>query len=153
MVTLEEVTKANLGEVLRAKVSPAQDAFVANNAISIAQAYFEPAAWFRAIYVGGQVVGFVMVSDPTLPGATPEPGEAQDFNLWRFLIAADHQRKGYGRAALDALVAHARTRPGLTRMTASYVDAPGGPEAFYLGYGFKATGRLIEEEVEVALPL
>ena len=48
-VTLREVTRENLHQVLQLKVKPEQEQFVANNAVSIAQAYFEPKAWFRAI--------------------------------------------------------------------------------------------------------
>ena len=34
------------------------------------------------------------------------------FYLWRLLIDERHQRRGYGTAALDAIVAYVRGRPG-----------------------------------------
>lgn len=154
MIALEEVTRDTLRDVLRLKVAPDQEDFVAPNAVSIAQAYFEPEAWFRAICAQGAHVGFVMLIDPTLPGAEPRTTEkAQDIYLWRLMIAADHQGKGYGRATLDAILDHARTRPGIKRVTASYVPEPGGPEAFYLGYGFEKTGQVHDGEVVIALSL
>lgn len=50
VVTLREVTQETLMPVLRLKVKPGQEQFVADNATSIAEAHFEPTAWFRAIY-------------------------------------------------------------------------------------------------------
>jgi diamine N-acetyltransferase len=64
-IALREVTAKTLREVCNLTVSPEQRQFVAPNAISIAQAYFEPAAWFRAVYADDTPVGFAMLYDPT----------------------------------------------------------------------------------------
>lgn len=137
-VTLREVTKENLRDVLRLKVGESQERFVASNAVSIAQAHFDQAtAWFRAIYDGDQPVGFVMVDDnPAIPRYT----------LWRFMIDHRFQRKGVGRAAIEAVLAHVRGRPGATELYTSCVDAPGGPGAFYEHLGFAYTGEMDEGE-------
>jgi len=58
-VTLHEVTARNLKAVLSLDVAESQGKFVASNAKSIAEAHFHPEAWFRAIYVGDQPVGFL----------------------------------------------------------------------------------------------
>ena len=79
-VTLREVTGDTVRAVCRLQVGPGQERFVASNAISIAEAYFEPKAWFRAIYAGEEPVGFVMLYD--------DPGEA------RVLPVAPHDRRG-----------------------------------------------------------
>ena len=34
--------------------------------------------------------------------------------IWRMMIGAAHQRRGYGKRILDAVVAHARTIDGKT---------------------------------------
>lgn len=60
---------------------------VAPNAVSIAQAYFSRAAWFRAIYDDEAPVGFLMLYDPTL---VPQPEEPHFF-LWRLMIDKAHQ--------------------------------------------------------------
>ena len=65
-----------------------QRSFVAPNAVSIAEAHFNPGHWMRAIYADGQPVGFVLTFD--------DPSEG--YFLWRFMIAAGHQRRGIGRA-------------------------------------------------------
>ena len=51
-VTLREVTAETVRTICDLQVRPEQQAFVASNAVSIAQARFDPKAWFRAIYAG-----------------------------------------------------------------------------------------------------
>jgi len=96
-VSLREVTAETVRAICSLEVSPEQRGYVAPNAVSIAQAHFEPRAWFRAVYAGEQPVGFVMLHD--------DP-EKREYYLWRFMIGAEHQGKGYGRAALDLVVEH-----------------------------------------------
>jgi len=152
-VNLVEVTAKNLRDVLRLKVAPEQDGFVAPNAYSIAEAHFEPAAWFRAIEADGALVGFAMIYDPTLTEAELSAEERERIYLWRFMVDAGSQKKGYGAKALDLLRAHAKTRSGIKRFLASYVEGPEGPEDFYLRYGFKKTGNVPEGEVEIEIDL
>lgn len=145
MIELREIDTSNLRDILRLKVAPAQEQFVASNAVSIAQAYFHrETAWFRAIYDGDTPVGFVMLEDkPDVPS----------YSLWRFMIDANHQRKGYGRRALELIFAHVRGRPGAKELYTSCVDAPGGPGPFYAGLGFTYTGGLDEDERVMRRPL
>ena len=61
-VTLREIIKETLLDILRLKVAPEQARFVVSNAVSIAEAHFSPdVAWFRAIYHGDTPAGFVMM--------------------------------------------------------------------------------------------
>ena len=63
-ISLREITRETLRDVLRLKVAPEQEKFVATNAVSIAQAHFYPeTAWFRAIYADDTPVGFVMIEE------------------------------------------------------------------------------------------
>jgi diamine N-acetyltransferase len=126
------------------EVAPEQTGFVAPNAVSIAQAHFEPKAWFRAVYDGETPVGFVMLHVDT---------EAEEYFLWRFMIAAGHQRKGLGRAALDLVVEHVRTLPGATELGSSFVPGEHGPRDFYLRYGFVETGEIDHGEHTIRLSL
>ena len=59
---LRTVSPENLRAVLALDVHPHQRKLVASNSQSIAEAYFEPKAWFRAVYADQQPVGFVMVA-------------------------------------------------------------------------------------------
>lgn len=155
-IGLVDVTAKTVDTVIDLEVSPEQRTFVAPNAVSIAQAYFEKAAWFRAVAVDGEPVGFVMLFDPTLPGVTLENDDRPDeILLWRFMIDHRHQGRGIGRRALDLVVAHARSRPGVKRLMSSYVPGERGPRDFYLRCGFTETGEMDSDgtEVMIAFPL
>ena len=60
-VSLREITRENLHDILNLSVSKNQEGLVASNAKSIAEAYFADDAWFRAIYAGETPVGFIML--------------------------------------------------------------------------------------------
>jgi diamine N-acetyltransferase len=143
-VTLRELTGETVRAICDLEVAPEQRGYVAPNAVSIAQAYFEPKAWFRAVYAGETPVGFVMLELDTA---------AKEYFLWRFMIAAEHQHRGYGRQALDLVVDHVRRLPGATKLVSSFVPGEHGPRGFYLGYGFVETGEVHggERVIELAL--
>lgn len=143
-ISLREITKETLVSILKLKVAPAQEQFVASNAVSIAQAHFSAHAWFRAIYADETPVGFVMLHD--------EP-EKPEYYLWRYMIDARYQRMGFGRQALQLLIAHVKTRPNATELLLSYVPKEGGPQPFYESLGFTHTGRIVEDEVEMRIAL
>jgi diamine N-acetyltransferase len=137
VVTLREITRETLWPVLQLRVRPDQTQFVADNATSIAEAHFTPTAWFRAIYADDTPVGFVMLDD--------HPEKPQYF-LWRFMVDATHQRKGYGRRAIELLIEHVKTRPGATELLLSYHPGEGSPREFYCKLGFEDTGEIVDEE-------
>jgi diamine N-acetyltransferase len=147
-VSLVAITKDNLREFLRLKVAPAQEGFVAPNAVSIAQAHFHPEAWFRGIVAGGTPVGFAMLEDwSQSPESAPEGWWREPYvGLWRFMIDARYQSLGFGAQALRLLVDHARAVPGAKAMLLSFVPGEGSPEAFYRRFGFEPTGEVDEGE-------
>ena len=59
--SLREITKETVRLVTALDVGPDQHGLVAPNSISIAEAHFEPKAWFRAIYYGEEPAGFAIV--------------------------------------------------------------------------------------------
>ena len=137
-VSLREVTRDNLDEVLRLKVAEAQRKFVAPNSTSIAQAHFYPEeAWFRAIYAGETPIGFLMLSD--------DPKKAEYF-LWRLMVDGKYQGMGFGRHAITLLVAHVKTRPNATKLLTSCVPGEGSPFEFYNTLGFEPTGEVDDGE-------
>jgi diamine N-acetyltransferase len=140
-VALREITRDNLGDILKLQVHPSQAGFVATNAVSIAQAHFYPeVAWFRAVYAGDTPVGFVMLED--------EPAKPR-YYLWRFMIDAAQQGKGFGRRALELVCEHVRSRPGGTVLYLSCVPGDGGPGPFYEKLGFRYTGE--EDDGELVM--
>ncbi|XHX79569.1 MAG: GNAT family N-acetyltransferase [Stenomitos frigidus ULC029] len=140
-VTLREMTRENWRDIVRLKVAPYQEQFVASNAMSIAEAHFNlEVAWFRAIYTGDVPVGFLMLEDDIAQ---------QEYFLWRFMIGEPYQGRGYGRKALELFFAHVKTRPGAEAVETSCVPAKGGPGPFYEKMGFVYTGK--EEDGELVM--
>ena len=60
--------------------------------------------------------------------------------LWRLLIDARFQRRGYGTATLDLIADYFRAR-GVEEMWTSAGQGGGSPIAFYERYGFDADRR------------
>lgn len=130
-VELREVTKDTVRAVCALEVHDDQKGYVASNALSIAQAHFEPGAAFRAVYLGQQPIGFVQWR----PAATP--GTAI---LWRFMIDRAHQARGHGWTALELALRHLRSE-GFSTVETSVVRGPASPLGFYLAHGFTELGR------------
>ncbi len=141
-VELREITQASLPALLDLAVEPEQQEYVATNARSIAEAHFEPRAWFRAVYADDEPVGFVMAyRDPP-----------KEFWVWRFMIDAGRQGKGYGRRALELLVGEAR-QDGVSEVKLSYHPGEHSPRSFYERFGFVDTGEVDGEEIVMRLTL
>lgn len=139
---LVEITDDNFDAAVKIEVREDQNRFVAPVLRSLAQAYTNrETAWPRLLMDGDEAVGFIMVQ------FDPEE-EDPDFRaeIWRLNIAEKHQGKGYGRFAVQGALAEARRR-GLSRVTVSWVPGEGSPEDFYLGLGFRKTGRVDDSEL------
>ena len=142
VVTLREITKETVRSIIDLKVAPEQEDFVAPNSVSIAQAHFDDKAWFRAIYADETPVGFVMLFDDS---------EKPFYYLWRYMIDAKYQGRGYGRLALNLLIDYVKTRPGAKELLVTYVPGEGSPEKFYEKLGFVNTGVEHDGEMEMKL--
>jgi diamine N-acetyltransferase len=151
-VTLRVIDEDNRASVEDLRVRPDQLRFVegVRSSLDEAATYATP-PWCRAIYNGEIPVGFVMLADndPTCPWR---------YYLWRLLIDDRFQGHGFGRTALDHVVAYVRTRPlgdELITSVAHYGDERdgGSPLDFYLRCGFERTGELHDREIVLRLPL
>lgn len=150
-VDLVEVDVANYEEVARLESHESQKVFVAPMLRSFSDALFPEVIdgapvvpWMRAIEADGTLVGFVMLAVAT--EHHPEP------YLWRLLIDRLHQRRGVGRRTIELVVGECRQR-GDTVLLTSWEEGPGSPRPFYIGLGFKPTGRIAEGETEARLAL
>ena len=141
-ITLQAVTRDNVFPVVEAKVAPGQEDFVAPNAVSLAQAYVEPGFMPLAILAGESVVGFAMYTQGENSGR---------WWLMRFMIAAEHQGKGHGAAALRAVVDLMAERHGCRQIFLSYVPANAAAERLYARTGFVPTGEIVGDEVVARL--
>jgi diamine N-acetyltransferase len=149
-VTLREITAETVRAICALAVAENQKGFVAPNAVSLAQALFAPEAWYRAIYLGDEPAGFVMLYDESLRASPPE---APQVGVWRFMIDRRFQGRGIGRSALQQVIEHVRRAGRFRTLELSYVPGPGCPEPFYLGLGFRHTGRMDDDEVVLEFPL
>ena len=149
-VTLREITRDNIREVLALRVNPEQERFVATNATSIAEAHVHQEAWVRAVYANETPVGFVMLRDENLKD---EPEIRDFYYLWRLMIGAEHQGRGYGQRAVELVIAHVSSNVDATELLVSYLPDEGGPEGFYRSLGFEQTGKHIGEDLEMRLAL
>ncbi|MCR3906256.1 MAG: GNAT family N-acetyltransferase [Tenericutes bacterium] len=136
-LSLQLITDDNLNQVIKLSdtLSDYQKGCVAPNMYSIAEAYVNPGnAWPRAIYLDDKPIGFVMLS------LTPdEIEEKESYYLWRYMIAADYQNKGYGKAVLDLIVNKCKEDKKEYLYTSCEMKGD-MPYQFYLKYGFIDTG-------------
>ncbi len=144
------VTEADREAVLALQRAPGQERFLGSMASHFEDAVTDAKACPRmwSVHDGAELVGFVMISD----GIPAEVLAADDdiigpYYLWRLLIDARHQGQGYGAAAIDAVVAYLRTRPGADVLWTSCGRGDGSPQPFYERYGFVATGEKWGETV------
>lgn len=136
-VTLREITAANEAAVRELDVWPHQREFVEPNDRSLEEARSRSDLRPFAIYAGEELVGFLLLRE------TPEAPEPGRFELWRLMIGAQHQRRGFGRRAVEALIAALRERPGAAELRVSYLLEDGHPGPFYAALGFEETGERI----------
>lgn len=150
------VTDEDRAAVLALRLGPGQDRFVADVEESFRDAstyaHMCPRMW--AVWAGDEVVGFAMISDG-VPEArlAADPNLVGPYYLWRLLIDEGQQRRGYGTATLDAIIAYLRTRPGAEVLWVSSVPGDGSPQPFYERYGFRLTGRIVDDEIVLRLDL
>jgi diamine N-acetyltransferase len=149
-VHLREITDDNRDAVCRLRVRRRQRRFVESVAGSLEDAAEAPEdnPWYRAVYLGVEPVGFVMLAWNT---PTDRPGAGRYF-LWRLLIDKHHQRRGVGREVLTQITDLVRA-DGATELITSYEPGDGDPGPFYRGFGFQPTGEIDDGEIVLRLIL
>lgn len=145
-VCLRAVTRENFRACIRLDVAPEQKDFVAPNVYSLAQAKVNPLLTPWAIYdrkILGQdltpddeMVGFCMVQEMDGVGF-----------IMRLMIDRRFQRRGYGRAAMEDVIARLKMTPGIEIIATSYAKGNAGAEALYRGLGF-VDNPMVDDERE-----
>lgn len=86
-----KIDKTNYMDCICLKLLPGQEGFVADNARSLVEAFYEEGLHTRGIYENGVMIGFVLYDyDEEIPG----------WSMSRFMIGAPYQGKGYGKRAV-----------------------------------------------------
>jgi GNAT superfamily N-acetyltransferase len=137
-IELHEITDANRAAVLAIHAGPAEGRFVSSVADSLEEAAETPEGnpWYRAVYVDGQPVGFVMLSWDVAPDP---PDIIGPWFLWKLLVDERHQARGIGRAIIDEVVRLIRAE-GAAELLTSHRVGDDGPGGFYERLGFVPTG-------------
>jgi diamine N-acetyltransferase len=146
-VHFKRITSQTVLDVCRlsATLSPLHRKMVADNSVSLAEAYCSQAAWPRAIYAGDTLVGFIMLHI----GSGYDDGiDCPGVFLWRLMIAGPHQGKGYGWKAMELLFEDLRAL-GVRELYTSCEVGEGSPEGFYRNLGFTPTGGMYGHEIEL----
>ena len=135
-MTLRPVTVSNWRACADLSVDKAQAGFVPSNLYSLAEAQFYPDTHPLAIYNGAdELVGFVMY------GRDLESGR---WKVFRLMVDAAHQRKGYGAAAMRCVLRDLSSRPGGHEILVCYQDANEVARTLYTRLGF------VEQTVEAS---
>lgn len=154
-ITLRPITTDNWVECIELTPTEEQQqhGFVATNVLSLAQAYAEP--WWNplAIYSGDTMVGFVMYGrwpETGIPKhhGSPEPGV--DYIL-RMMIDEHHQGRGYGRAAMQALIDRIKRQPGCREIQLDYDSVNVVAERLYSSLGFRPIYGSVDGEITARL--
>jgi len=151
-VRLLEITDANRAAVEAVRILPEQEEYGDRVVDALEEAARSPEGcpWYRAIYVGDVPVGFVMLGLDAPPGDERYPFR---YFLWKLLIDARFQRRGYGAATIDSVVDLLRGYPSADALFTSAVSGPASPASFYEHYGFVRTGEIFDDEIVLRLDL
>ena len=146
--SVRPITAENLDAVMKLEVAPGQKRLVATVPVSLAQVAYEPAGRAVALFDGDTAVGMMLLYDARMDKKQP----AEQLCVWRLLVDAAQQRRGYGRLAMAWVVEEAR-RLGLREVGLSHVDREGHAGAFYLKLGLSYTGEVDDGERKMILRL
>lgn len=141
-ITLRSITAENWLECIRLKPTAEQVSrhYVADNTLSLAQAYAEP--WWRplAVYAGATMVGFVMYGrwphgvQSELWGETLKPGV--DY-IARMMIDEHYQGRGYASTALAEVIAQIMAQGECRAVELDYDRDNVAAARLYTGFGFQ----------------
>ena len=146
-IELRRIDESNFIDCFNLKLKKEQERFVSHPIRSLAQAYvyYKQCTPFGVV-ADGEMVGYGMVIyDYDIP----------EYDVWHMMIDASRQGRGYGRAALQAVLDYIRTQPfGDSRrvaLTCNHENA--AALKLYREAGFQPTSVSDEDEAEYALTL
>ncbi|MBQ5968952.1 MAG: GNAT family N-acetyltransferase [Clostridia bacterium] len=145
MVELKAITEDNYIDAFNLKLAPGQEQFVSHPIRSLAQAYvYRNQCQPFGIYAEGKMIGYVMVIyDYDIP----------EYDIWHMMIEESMQGRGYGRAALDQVIAYIRTKPFGDSNRIALTCNKNNPTAkrLYESKGFSATGAEDDDKIELVI--
>lgn len=137
-LSLREITKDNYRTICRLRVSLDQQAFVATSTFSLAQAKYEPEKTPLAIYVDEISIGLMMYGFNE---------EDQKYWIYRFIIDLDFQNQGWGRLAMEQMIAIIKEDKTHHCIRLSLNPNNRVAERLYASLGFKTTHQFLGDEI------
>jgi len=147
LITLKPIDESNFLDAFSLTLRDEQTRFVSNPIRSLAQAYvYHTQCQPFGIYADARMVGYVMVIyDPDIP----------EYDIWHMMIDAAEQGKGYGTAAMKAVLDYIATKPfgdsGRVVLTCHQENILA--MHLYESLGFAHTGNVDDGEEELVLNL
>ena len=139
MVELRSVTKDNFEDVLGLRVADHQKTYVSTTVYALAQAYvYGENAFPFAVYADNTIVGFIMLGYYEI---------RNQYTLWKLLIDEKHQRKGYGKDALQQGIAYLAEKFDAKEIYTGVALGNEAAKCLYSSVGFELTG-LVEDNME-----
>ena len=153
MLHLEKVNGSNVWDILKLTVSESQKNYVADNSISIIEAYTAITgnghAFPFGIYEGETPVGFLMIGFDVDDYWTDAPEIARNnYSLWRLMIDKSCQNRGFGKEAVQLALDFIKSWPcGKAKYCwLSYEPDNEAARHLYRSFGFAETGEMDGEE-------
>jgi len=143
------VQDADKAAIVALAVHPDQANHVASNEISLTEAAEEVGSHPFCVTAKSRIVGFLLAVDMAELDPPSTLFGPDDAYLWRFMIAAEWQGRGYGRQAMAWFHEWARRR-GKTLLVLTVREDNSAGRAFYASVGYRPTGQMRNGEVEYA---
>ena len=152
-IEAREITYSNVDDLLALAVGEDQKHLVAPNSVTIAQASCMPNSWTRGLWLADDAVGLIAMIDigeghPGIDDHTP----ANIAFLWRLMVDASHQGRGYDSQAIHLAFEQAR-RWCRTTLYSSVAQGDGNALHFYWRFGLEPTGEIDDDELVLRGPV
>lgn len=118
--------------------------FVASNALSLAQSKVEKGWITKAIYDEDKMIGFTMYG---------YCHEDNFYEICRLMIDYKYQGKGYGKVALGKIIEEMKRFKDCNKIFLSFDPENEIGKHLYETFGFKDTGKIIDDELLYILKL
>jgi diamine N-acetyltransferase len=138
MIVFKPVNEDNFEDVIKLKVAEKQENYVASNIYSIAQAKVLPECIPLAIYNDEELVGFLMYAMDR---------DDKEYCIYRLMIDERYQCRGYGRAAMKAIIELIKQDKNHHVLYLSFEPENSRARKLYESLGFEPDGRMIDNEV------
>jgi len=112
--------------------------FVASNAFSIAQSKVQKGWIVKAIYDDDLMIGFTMYGYCY---------EYSFYEICRFMVDYKYQGKGYGKLALGKIIEEMKKLENCKDIYISFDPKNNIARKLYESFGFKDTGKVLEDEL------